>query len=46
MRIAIATGEYHLQGETFVNRHIQHIFGGATAVICGRFHGDNPFGVA
>ena len=45
MRIAIATGEYHLQGETFVNRHIQHIFGGATAVICGRFHGDNPFGV-
>lgn len=45
MRIAIATGEYHLPGETFINRHIQHIFGGAAAVICGRYHGANPFDV-
>ncbi|WP_425038218.1 glycosyltransferase [Primorskyibacter sp. S187A] len=45
MRIAIATGEYHLPGETFINRHIQHIFGGAAAVVCGRDHGDNPYGV-
>ena len=28
MRICIVTGEYHLPGETFINRHIQHIFGG------------------
>ncbi|MGX9357106.1 glycosyltransferase [Roseobacteraceae bacterium S113] len=45
MRVAIATGEYHLPGETFINRHIQHIFGGAAAVICGRYHDENPYDV-
>lgn len=45
MRTAIVTGEYHLPGETFINRHIQHLFGGATAVICGRYHGENPYSV-
>ncbi|MCK0149395.1 glycosyltransferase [Marivita sp. S6314] len=44
MRAAIATGEYHLGGETFINRHIEHLFGGNTVVVCGRFHGDNPYG--
>lgn len=44
MRAAIATGEYHLGGETFINRHIEHLFGGDTVVICGRFGGDNPYG--
>lgn len=46
MRICIVTGEYHLPGETFINRHIQHIFGGAAAVVCGRYHGENPYDVA
>ncbi|TNF20623.1 MAG: glycosyltransferase [Rhodobacteraceae bacterium] len=46
MRTCIVTGEYHLPGETFINRHIQHIFGGAAAVVCGRYHGENPYGVA
>lgn len=46
MRAAIVTGEYHLAGETFINRHIQHLFGGSAAVICGRYHGDNPYDVA
>jgi len=44
MRAAIATGEYHLGGETFINRHIEHLLGGDTVVVCGRFHGDNPYG--
>lgn len=44
MRAAIATGEYHLGGETFINRHIEHLFGGDTVVVCGRFRGDNPYG--
>lgn len=46
MRACIVTGEYHLPGETFINRHIQHLFGGAAAVVCGRYHGDNPYDVA
>ncbi len=46
MRSCIVTGEYHLQGETFINRHIQHLFGGAAAVVCGRYHGENPYDVA
>lgn len=45
MRTCIVTGEYHLPGETFINRHIQHIFGGAAAVVCGRYHGENPYEV-
>lgn len=45
MRTCIVTGEYHLPGETFINRHIQHIFGGAAAVVCGRYHGENPYDV-
>jgi glycosyltransferase involved in cell wall biosynthesis len=44
MRAAIATGEYHLGGETFINRHIEHLFDGDTVVVCGRFRGDNPYG--
>ncbi|TCS65595.1 glycosyltransferase involved in cell wall biosynthesis [Primorskyibacter sedentarius] len=43
MRTAIVTGEYHIGGETFINRHIQHLFGGDTVVVCGRFHGSNPY---
>jgi len=43
MRACIVTGEYFLGGETFINRHIEHLFGGDTVVVCGRFHGRNPY---
>ena len=43
MRTCIATGEYWRGGETFINRHIQLIFGGDTVVLCGRFHGENKY---
>jgi len=44
MRAAIGTSDYHVSGETFINRHINLLFGGDTAVICGRFNGDDPYG--
>ncbi|AMY69013.1 glycosyltransferase [Frigidibacter mobilis] len=43
MRIAIATGCYYKPGETFVNRHIEHLFGGDTVVIANKLTGCNPF---
>ncbi|RBI83355.1 glycosyl transferase family 1 [Rhodosalinus halophilus] len=43
MRACIATSEYHLGGETFINRHIAELFGGQTVVVCGRFNGANPY---
>lgn len=44
MRTAIATSDYHVMGETFVNRHIAHLFGGDTVVVAGRSNGDDPYG--
>ncbi|MBV2361050.1 glycosyltransferase [Thalassococcus sp. CAU 1522] len=44
MKVAIATSDYFVMGETFINRHIEHMFGGNTCVICGRFNGQDPFG--
>ncbi|MFZ7089820.1 glycosyltransferase [Primorskyibacter sp. 2E233] len=44
MKIAIATSDYFLMGETFINRHIEHMFGGDTVVICGRKNGQDPLG--
>ncbi|MDU8910322.1 glycosyltransferase [Aestuariicoccus sp. MJ-SS9] len=44
MRTAIGTSDYHVSGETFINRHIDLLFGGDTVVVCGRFNGDNPYG--
>ncbi|WP_417208378.1 glycosyltransferase [Antarctobacter sp.] len=44
MRTAIATSDYFVMGETFINRHIQTLFGGDTCVICGRFNGEDPLG--
>ncbi|SFB81110.1 glycosyltransferase [Tropicimonas isoalkanivorans] len=44
MRSCIATGDYYRPGETFINRHIQHLFGGETCVVTGRYHGENPLG--
>ncbi|MFZ5961904.1 glycosyltransferase [Thalassococcus sp. BH17M4-6] len=44
MRAAIGTSDYHVGGETFINRHINLLFGGDTVVICGRFNGDDPYG--
>lgn len=43
MRAAIATSDYHVAGETFINRHIDLLFGGDTVVLCGRSNGDNPY---
>ncbi|SLN48255.1 GDP-mannose-dependent alpha-(1-6)-phosphatidylinositol monomannoside mannosyltransferase [Roseivivax jejudonensis] len=43
MRAAIATSDYHVMGETFVNRHIAHLFGGDTVIVAGRFNGDDPY---
>lgn len=44
MKIAIVTSDYFVPGETFVNRHIEHMFGGQTCVVCGRANGDDPLG--
>lgn len=44
MKTAIATSDYFVMGETFINRHIQHLFGGDTCVVCGRFKGQDPLG--
>ena len=44
MKTAIATSDYFVMGETFINRHIQHLFGGDTVVVCGRHNGQDPIG--
>ena len=44
MKTAIATSDYFVMGETFINRHIQHLSGGDTCVVCGRFNGEDPLG--
>ncbi|MHA6325748.1 glycosyltransferase [Roseivivax sp. CAU 1753] len=44
MRAAIGTSDYHVPGETFINRHIAHLFGGDTVVVAGRFNGDDAHG--
>ncbi|WP_068110344.1 glycosyltransferase [Tropicimonas marinistellae] len=44
MKSCIATGDFYRPGETFINRHIQHLFGGETCVVAGRYHGENPLG--
>ena len=43
-RICIATGRYLRPGETFVNRHVEHLFGGNTMVVCGRRTGRDRLG--
>lgn len=44
MKVAIVTSDYFVMGETFINRHIEHMFGGQTCVICGRHNGQDPYG--
>ncbi|WP_146590687.1 glycosyltransferase [Puniceibacterium confluentis] len=44
MRAAIGTSDYHVGGETFINRHIGLLFGGDTVVVCGRFNGEDAHG--
>ncbi len=44
MRAAIATSDYHVPGETFINRHIAHLFGGNTVIVAGRFNGEDAHG--
>ncbi len=41
VKLCISTGRYFRGGETFVNRHIEHLFGGNTVVVCGRQTGQN-----
>lgn len=47
MRTAIATGQFFKPHETMINRHIEHIFGGDTCVICNEVtkepRPDKPF---
>lgn len=43
MRAAIVTGDYYKSHETMVNRHIVHLFGGNSCVICSRHNGENPY---
>ncbi|MDJ0820512.1 MAG: glycosyltransferase [Paracoccaceae bacterium] len=43
MKVCIATSDYHVMGETFINRHIAHMFGGNTCVLCGRHNGEDPY---
>ncbi len=43
-RLCIATGRYVRSGETFVNRHIERLFGGNTVVVCGRRTGQDTLG--
>lgn len=45
MRTAIVTGTYHKPNETFVNRHIRHLFGGAVCVVAQQVRGDDPLDV-
>ncbi|MBM7068577.1 glycosyltransferase [Actibacterium sp. 188UL27-1] len=44
MKTAIVTGDYHVPGETFINRHIADLFGGETCVVTGRYGGHDPIG--
>ncbi|MGH1412145.1 MAG: glycosyltransferase [Pelagimonas sp.] len=44
MRTAIVTSDFFIMGETFINRHIEHMFGGDTVVVCGRQNGQDPYG--
>lgn len=43
MRAAIVTSDYFVMGETFINRHIEHLFGGDTCIVTGRANGQNPY---
>lgn len=44
MKTCIVTSDFFVPGETFINRHIAHIFGGDTCVLAGRFNGTDPLG--
>ncbi|MDT0684408.1 glycosyltransferase [Roseicyclus sp. F158] len=41
MRTCIAMGTYHNPGETFINHHIGHLFGGDTVILCARRRGED-----
>ncbi len=44
MKVAIATSDYFVMGETFINRHIAEMAGGNTCVVTGRSNGKDPLG--
>lgn len=46
MKTAIVTGDYHLPIQTFINRHILHLFGGKVCIVTRRFNGENPYNQA
>ena len=46
-RVCLFVGTHPLPGQTFVNRHIEHMFGGNTCVIStDAASGENPYGKA
>ncbi|SFA79542.1 Glycosyltransferase involved in cell wall bisynthesis [Poseidonocella pacifica] len=44
-RLCIVTSTYHRPGETFVNYHIEHLFGGACCVVANDTNGDDPYDI-
>ncbi|ETX28295.1 glycosyltransferase [Roseivivax isoporae] len=42
MKACIVVGKYYSPGQTFVNRHIQHLFGGADCVVADTLTGEAP----
>jgi len=44
LKACVAVGVYYFAGQTFVNRHIQHMFGGNTVVVTGKWSSADPIG--
>ncbi|MGR3501431.1 glycosyltransferase [Pseudaestuariivita sp.] len=44
MKACIAVADYYVPGQTFVNRHIEEMFGGKTCVVAGRLNGKRETG--
>ncbi|KNG95598.1 glycosyltransferase [Pseudaestuariivita atlantica] len=42
MKACIAVADYYVPGQTFVNRHIEKMFGGNTCVVAGRLNDKRP----
>ena len=45
-RVCLFVGRHPHPGQTFINRHIEHLFGGNTCLICMRHSGESPYGKA
>merc|ERR1712034_239046 len=44
MKVSPGTKKSDVAMQVFINRHIEHIFGGETCVLTGRFNGTDPLG--